>query len=312
MHIKNQFFTDIIHHANALDFWHQEYNQLSELAFSSSLQDFSLNGLRIFREKMNSRVAQCTKTPPNTVNILIPIHLVPEKEHIPTHTLYAHGATLLPSQQDFFFCTPPDIDYIVISLHTDLLQKRLIQQDLDTVLAKRFGCGVVMNQYISKQLVKKSIRLLDTDQSQHTAPDDRLKKQLCDEISDLVLHYFNDFEDEQWTYELGSNHHHILQYVYSRVLETEGHVTVLDLCQELQIPQRSLHYAFAKTTGMSPHKYIRALRLNAADRMMHQPSDVLKLTDLAYQYGFSHSSHFGREYKKLFGRTPSHITSLYT
>lgn len=121
-------------HAKALDFWEQEYNQLSEVEFQSRLQDLSFNGLRIFREKMNCRVAQCTKTPPDTVNILIPIHLVPEKDHLPTHSLYTHGATLLPSEYEFFFCTPPDTDYIVISLHQDLLEKRLIQQDLQKIL----------------------------------------------------------------------------------------------------------------------------------------------------------------------------------
>ena len=58
---------------------------------------------------------------------------------------------------------------------------------------------------------------------------------------------------------------------------------------------------------MSPNKYIRAIRLNAADRIIHKHKDMPKLTDLAHQYGFSHSSHFGREYKKLFRRIPSNV-----
>ncbi|WP_161788383.1 helix-turn-helix domain-containing protein (plasmid) [Acinetobacter sp. ANC 7454] len=133
-----------------------------------------------------------------------------------------------------------------------------------------------------------------------------MQQQLCDEITDMVLHYF-DVQEEELTRDLGSNHHHIMQYVYQRALESDGHLTVLELCRELQMPHRSLHYAFEKTTGMSPNKYIRAIRLNAADRIIHKHKDMPKLTDLAHQYGFSHSSHFGREYKKLFRRIPSNV-----
>lgn len=305
MYIKDQPFDDIIYHAKALDFWEQEYNQLSELVFQSRLQDLNFYGVRIFREQMNCRVAQCTKTPLNTINILIPIHLIPEKSHLPTHTLCANGATLLPSEHEFFFCTPPNTDYIVISLDQSILEKRLIHQDMEKILKKRFGCGIVWNAQISKRLSEKCIHLLNQYTTMHTLPTLQTQQHLQDEITDLVLHYFECDDDILTIKDLGSNHHHIVQYVYERVLESDHHLTVLELCQELQIPHRSLHYAFEKTTGMSPNKYIRAIRLNAADRLIHQQRSKSLITDLAHQYGFSHSSHFGREYKKLFGRIPS-------
>ncbi len=307
MYVRNQTFDDIIHHAEALDAWEQEYNQLSEQTFQSRLQDLNLKGIRIFREQMNCRVAQCTKTPQNTINILIPIHLIPEKSHLPTHTLCAEGATLLPSKHEFFFCTPPNTDYIVISLNQSSLEKRLLDQDMDKILKKRFGCGIVWNSEISQQLSAKCISVLDQFTEVNALPSLEIQQLIQDEITDLVLHYFDCDEPSSATKDLGSNHHHLVEYVYKRVLESDQSVTVLSLCQELQIPHRSLHYAFEKTTGMSPNKYIRALRLNAADRQIHQISSKSLITNLAHQYGFSHSSHFGREYKKLFGRIPSKI-----
>ena len=308
MYIKDQPFDDIIYHAKALDFWEQEYNQLSELVFQSRLQDLSFYGLRIFREQMNCRVAQRTKTPPDTINILIPIHLIPEKSHLPTHTLCTDGATLLPSEHEFFFCTPPDTDYIVISLDQSILEKRLIHQDMEKILKKRFGCGIIRNAHISKQLSEKCITLLNQYTTINTLPVlQQIQQHIQDEIIDLVLHYFECDTYILTTKDLGSNHHHIVQYVYQRVIESDQNLTILELCQELQIPHRSLHYAFEKTTGMSPNKYIRAIRLNAADRIIHQQKSKSLITELAHQYGFSHSSHFGREYKKLFGRVPSKI-----
>lgn len=307
MYIKNLPFDDIYYHSKALDSWKQEYNQLSEKPFRSCLQDLDFWGFRIFREQMNCRVAQCTRTPPNTVNILIPIQLLSIKDNLPTHTLCINGATLLPSESDFFFCTPPDADYMVISLQQSILEKRLIDQDIEKILKKRFGCGIFLNTKISEQLTQKCAFIIKKYTQSNTLPDLNIQQQLCDEIIDLVLHYFDISENIPQTKDLGSNHHHIVQYVYDRVQESENNLTVLDLCKELQIPHRSLHYAFEKTTGISPNKYIRAIRLNAADRIIHKQSNKLLLTDLAYRYGFSHSSHFGREYKKLFGRIPSKV-----
>lgn len=309
MYLKDQQFDNIIHHARALDFWEQEYNQLSESIFQSRLQDLNFYGFRIFREQMNCRVAQRTKTPPDTINILIPVQIISDTNHLPTHMQYAHGAILLPSQDNFFFCTPPDTDYIVISLHQSALEKRLIDQDMQQILQKRFGCGIALNSHISVQLIQKCTRILNQYGQGGTLPDLRTQQMLCDEIIDLILHYFNTNENISSTRYLGSNHHHIVQYVYERILESDHHVSLIDLCQELQIPHRSLHYAFNKTIGISPNKYIRAIRLNAADRMIHKGKELI--TDIAYQYGFSHSSHFGREYKKLFGRIPSHIRFNY-
>ncbi|KAA8732451.1 helix-turn-helix domain-containing protein [Acinetobacter qingfengensis] len=305
MYVKDQPFEDIIYHAQALDFWEQEYNQLSESAFKSRLQDLTFNGLRIFREQMNCRVAQCTKTPPDTINILIPIQLIPEKNHLPTHTLCVNGATLLPSEHEFFFCTPPDTDYIVVSLHKSVLEKRLIHPDMQQILKQRFGCGILFNNQISALLIQKCTAILDQYTKSLTLPKIELCQQIYDDIIDLVLHYFDIDDNTAQPKTLGSNHHHIIQYVYERVLESDQYLSILDICQELQIPHRSLHYAFEKTTGISPNKYIRAIRLNAANRILHKSKNTLSLTALAHQYGFSHSSHFGREYKKLFGKSPT-------
>lgn len=309
MHLKDQKFDDIIHHARALDFWEQEYNQLSEHVFESRLQDLHFDGFRIFREQMNSRVAQRTKTPENTVNILIPIQLSSEKNALPTHTLSAHSATLMPTESDFFFCTPPNTDYLVISLQKSLLEEHLIGQDLEHIFATKFSCGVLLNRHISAQLVEKCTKILNRYECLTLLAQQEMQNTLRDDIIDLILHYFNQNQQMSSSHDLGRDHCSIIEYVYERVLASEENVSIINICQELNIPHRSLHYAFNKTTGLSPNKYIRAIRLNAADRMIHKGTNLI--TDVAYQYGFSHSSHFGREYKKLFGRIPSEVKPNY-
>lgn len=306
MYIKDQKFDDIIHHASALDCWEQEYNQLSEHFFKSRLQDLYFDGFRIFREQMNSRVTQRSKTPKNTINILIPIQLNTAKNLKPVSH---YDAMLLPTEDDFFFCTPPNTDYTVISLHISLLEKHLIEQDLQRILAPQFVCGMLLNRHISGQLLEKCTNIINQYEYPTPLSQQEIQHTLRDDIIDLILHYFNQDQQISNPHDLGRDHRSIIEYVYERVLESDHHVSIINICQELNIPHRSLHYAFNKTTGMSPNKYIRAIRLNAADRMIHQGKNLI--TDVAYQYGFSHSSHFGREYKKLFGRIPSEVKSNY-
>jgi AraC-like DNA-binding protein len=43
-----------------------------------------------------------------------------------------------------------------------------------------------------------------------------------------------------------------------------GPLSVLDLCRELAVSERTLHYAFQEVRGLGPMAYFQAVRLNAA------------------------------------------------
>ncbi len=81
---------------------------------------------------------------------------------------------------------------------------------------------------------------------------------------------------------------------------------ISNLLDELHISARTLQYHFKQKFGLSPKQYLHHLRLNAVRReLMANSPETLKVEDAALKYGFFHASHFGSEYKKLFGETPS-------
>lgn len=57
---------------------------------------------------------------------------------------------------------------------------------------------------------------------------------------------------------LGGSHQHIVKYCHERVLESPAGeaLSILDLCRELKIPRRTLHYSFEKIVGSSPLAYL--------------------------------------------------------
>jgi AraC family ethanolamine operon transcriptional activator len=79
-----------------------------------------------------------------------------------------------------------------------------------------------------------------------------------------------------------------------------------ELCIALGVSLRKLHDAFVGTTGMSPQHYLKVRRLVLVRRALRAPSaDPLLVKSAALAHGFWHLGHFARDYRDLFGETPS-------
>ncbi len=64
------------------------------------------------------------------------------------------------------------------------------------------------------------------------------------------------------------------------------------------------HFArvFRELAGVPPHRYLSGVRLGEAARRLREGASV---TDSCFASGFSHLSHFGRQFQRRFGVTPS-------
>jgi len=72
---------------------------------------------------------------------------------------------------------------------------------------------------------------------------------------------------------------------------------------------RTLSRAFEKKYGIGPMAFIKQRRLDSAYLdLLSAKSDVTSVTEVAFNYGFSHAGKFAIEYGKTFGESPS--TSL--
>ena len=82
------------------------------------------------------------------------------------------------------------------------------------------------------------------------------------------------------------------------------------LCREMDVSERTLRDAFYKLTDRGPLAYLKSQRLNRVQRALHDsdPSAAM-IKQLAYDNGFYHLGNFCRDYKALFGETPSETLS---
>lgn len=79
-----------------------------------------------------------------------------------------------------------------------------------------------------------------------------------------------------------------------------------ELCAALGCNVRTLFYAFKSVVGMSPMKFFKIQRLNAAHRKL-RASDGVPIFCIAADCGFWHMGHFGVDYKRLFGFNASAV-----
>jgi AraC family ethanolamine operon transcriptional activator len=84
-----------------------------------------------------------------------------------------------------------------------------------------------------------------------------------------------------------------------------GPLSLLDVCRELGVSQRALHYAFQEVRGLSPMAYFRACRLNAVRQELKAAPDPATVHEIARRWGFGHTGEFAAAYRRLFGELPS-------
>lgn len=83
-------------------------------------------------------------------------------------------------------------------------------------------------------------------------------------------------------------------------------VYVAELCEALQVPERTLRRAFERTFAISPIRYLKLRRLGLVRRALcaSDPAHT-RVSDVASRYGFWEMGRFAGEYRRLFGEKPS-------
>lgn len=86
--------------------------------------------------------------------------------------------------------------------------------------------------------------------------------------------------------------------------------TIADICQAVDVSERTLQYAFRRYVNVTPMTYLRLCRLNRVQAALRQlDPDSTTVTTVALRYGFLHLGRFSADYKNTFGELPSETLS---
>lgn len=86
----------------------------------------------------------------------------------------------------------------------------------------------------------------------------------------------------------------------------ENPLSIDMLCAVLYVSRRTLHNAFREVVGVGPMTYLKVQRMKQVHHQLEQTHhSTTTVFDVAYQWGFWHMGHFSRDYKQMFGESPS-------
>ncbi|MEZ4849205.1 MAG: response regulator [Bacteroidia bacterium] len=75
--------------------------------------------------------------------------------------------------------------------------------------------------------------------------------------------------------------------------------------QQFAMSRVHLHRKLKALTNISTTEFVKKIRLTEAEKLLR--GGKYNISEIAYQTGFSSLSHFSREFKKMYGKTPSQI-----
>ncbi|MEX0269607.1 AraC family transcriptional regulator N-terminal domain-containing protein [Leptolyngbyaceae cyanobacterium UHCC 1019] len=101
---------------------------------------------------------------------------------------------------------------------------------------------------------------------------------------------------------LGGYTHHIAKAVDRLRKDFNEPLRMETIAREMGMSVSGFHHHFKSVTTMSPLQFQKQLRLQEARRLMLGQN--LDATSAAYRVGYDDTSHFNREYKRLFGAPP--------
>ncbi|MEO9780957.1 MAG: AraC family transcriptional regulator [Sedimentitalea sp.] len=93
-----------------------------------------------------------------------------------------------------------------------------------------------------------------------------------------------------------------LDYLHANISEP---LRVEDIAREAGLNIRSLQLGFKAAYGVSPMRYLRDVRLDAARYLLSRRQNRESVTQVAYSVGFSHLGRFSQDYRARFGTSPS-------
>jgi len=121
-------------------------------------------------------------------------------------------------------------------------------------------------------------------------------------VDDLLNCLISSYENKVKPELLQQKFNNAIDYIHENLNEI---ISVSQVSQFVNIPERTLRYHFKKKYNISPKDFIQKLRLNAVKKRLSGNLETPIIYKIASDYNFWHMSQFTRDYKRLFGELPS-------
>ncbi|MDO4637897.1 MAG: helix-turn-helix domain-containing protein [Lautropia sp.] len=307
--IRWQHCKDIDQQAEVLGDWQRRCIQIGTGPFHGSWLDIWLGGtVRLLREFTTAALQQHGRV--DTAVLAIGIPYTP-CEHILFCDQPCCGYPLLvfSGQTSFAFHSPAQMDMQFMTLYQadigywlDTDEYMALTRCLQTPRVLPTSPAVVQPLLVDLLLIQRHYRNHYRVMETEPACANSMARHLTRQVSMLLA---ASLETPAAIGRSQQHHAQLVDRVRQRAESLAADTALMNigaLCRELGTSRRTLQYAFQQTLGISPQRYLRALRLDGARRAIKQGHSV---ASAAATWGFWHFGRFAREYCLHFGELPS-------
>ncbi|GAB2188408.1 helix-turn-helix domain-containing protein [Sessilibacter sp. MAH1] len=276
--------------------WQQQYAQMSSGKFYGCIKEMITPEIHLFHEYTNQRLIQHCNVWPDALWLGFSAdekHCKINRQEIKTNQLM-----LRPGDCDFELITPENFNILGIVVRLDVLrthaaaQQLLLPENFEDCASKTWQDGKVT------QLRNRILALINPVQKNTND---------CFSIIDDILELFS-VPDNKITFKVSAKRK---KNAFDTVVDLidshpEKNFTITELCEKTYMSRRSLQYCIEENVGLSPVKFIKWSKLNRVRKeLLKIQSDELTIFEIAQGCGFTHAGQFSKDYKTLFGETPS-------
>lgn len=303
-------YSESVHHqARLLPGWEQSYSQIGKGTFTGSVSRVHNGAVRFFNEQMNREVLQTGGLSDDKIGFGVPMQ-VGSKSYLCGEPADVGQLLVFSGASGFEFLSPQKFRFYGVEIACDEAHDAILLQlagQLKQIFVGRER-AITLNpedrHVLARSLDSIYRRNVNTsaDMPKTGAQMDALNRQIVGTVLDCLS---GDVDGPVRIVKHWKIVTRIRDLVQCNPLCPR---TVAELTVELGVSRRTIQNACRDILDVSPVQFLRSLRLSEVRRAIETAPSV---TDVATEYGFWHLSYFSRDYRAMFGETPSETLERY-
>ncbi|WP_068113355.1 helix-turn-helix domain-containing protein [Tropicimonas marinistellae] len=285
--------------------WDQEYSRMAPGPFEGRIDLTRVGSRQIFRERWNRKFAYRGTTPSDSFAVALPVHQSAPMNWVGARTCEDTVIVQAPGQEADLV-SPEELDLIILAVPEEEYHRLVSAMSSREERDDPSHSFVSLAPNVAASLRRESLEFLCY--SREAQPKDL--DQIAIFSEQLVKRFIWEVETAKGEQDVASctnGYSEIVKKATGLVMsQPNDSIGLTEICNQLDLSLRTLHYAFEDVTGMSPATWLRRHRLNNVHKTLIKASpDETLVKSVAIDNGFVHLGHFAKQYQRLFGCTPS-------
>jgi len=289
-----------------------DMHQLSAGQYQGSCASLSMDKIHLVHEGQNQSVQKTGIMPENMCTVSLAYSTNPALRFSQFSDPMDSWLFFLPEQTEFDVNVPANVETLYIGLEQDKLldAARSLNEEYWTKPPSDLHA---FNTSAAQQLGADLAALLTSSSTADINPDALMSTTCGKMLVDCIVMALNSSTEvltgKSPEYQARRRVHQLVSTAREFIetsLQARHIPSIVELCAQTGVSERTLQYAFRQVMQISPITYLRILRLNKvrADLLTAVSQDVT-VTRVATNWGFLHLGKFSQDYRRMFNERPS-------